>query len=82
MTLKSLNTGEVAEVLKIIASDSDRRRFYDMGIIPKTKAECVLKHKSGEIAAYRIRGAIIALRFEDSEKIIISGREIKCENTL
>ena len=82
MTLKNLNAGDVAKVLKITASGSDRQRFYDMGIIPSTEAECVLRHKRGEIAAYKIRGAIIALRFEDSEKIIISGRGRKCKNTL
>ena len=75
MTLTDLEPNETGEVLKIFASYATKRRLYDIGLIPGTKTECFLKNKKGEISAYKIRGAVMALRHEDSNKIIISRRD-------
>ena len=70
-TLTQLDIGKTGKVLKICADRSDTRRFYDMGLIPGTLVECVLKRHGGDIAAYKIRGAVMALRCDDSDKIFV-----------
>ena len=71
-SLTHLDTGEYGKVLKISAEDSQKHRLYDIGLIPGTVTECVLNHKKGEISAYKIRGAVMALRYEDTDNILIS----------
>ena len=48
-----------------------RRRLRDIGLIEGTKVKCVLKSPAGDPTAYQIRGALIALRSEDAEKVIL-----------
>ncbi len=70
-TLCSLEEGAQAVVIKLEADGSMRRRLQDIGLIPGTKVTCLQKCTHGEIAAYLIRGAAIALRKEDSGGIIV-----------
>ena len=70
--LSQLPVGQTATVLKILPSGTMRRRLQDLGIIPGTKIECVLKSPAGDPVAYRIRGALIALRKKDSETILMN----------
>ncbi len=67
--LNSLNAGQYAVVRKISADDSIRRRLFDMGLIPGTTVECVLISPLGDPSAFLIRGALIALRSEESSRI-------------
>lgn len=71
-TLTALNIGETARVQKLSSTGSMRRRLQDIGLIEGTEVECVLKSPSGDPAAYQIRGAVIALRSEDSSNVLIS----------
>ncbi len=48
-----------------------RRRLLDLGMIPGTRVECLQKSPAGDPAAYLIRGAVIALRCEDSALVQI-----------
>ncbi len=48
-----------------------RRRLLDIGMIPGTKIECVGRSPSGDPKAFLIRGAVIAIRSEDSAGIFI-----------
>lgn len=48
-----------------------RRRLQDIGLIEGTEVLCLQKSPSGDPVAYLIRGAVIALRGEDSSKIIL-----------
>ena len=41
----------------------------DIGLVPGTRVKCVLKSPLGDPAAYKIRGAIMAIRKEDGLKI-------------
>ncbi len=69
--LNSLNVGDMATVKQILSNRDIRRRLLDIGLIPETKVECVGVSPSGDPKAFLIRGAVIALRFEDCEDIII-----------
>ena len=76
MNLQSLAPGESGFVEKIDMKGGMRRRLMDLGLIEGTRVECVGAAPSGEPKAFFIRGAVIAIRKEDCEKIIISGRTV------
>ncbi|HSM14313.1 MAG TPA: FeoA domain-containing protein, partial [Thermoanaerobaculia bacterium] len=69
--LASLAPGERAEVLGIsgLCSAQQRRRLLDLGVVPGTVVENELTAPSGDPTAYRIRGALIALRREQAELV-------------
>lgn len=71
--LSSLKIGEVAQVLSIspLSRGVERRRLMDLGILPGTEIEVEMFSPSGNPAAYRIRGAVIALRDSQAEHIRI-----------
>lgn len=70
-TLDMLEEGETARVTALNMSGAVRRRLQDIGLIAGTQVRLVQKSPSGNPAAYRIRGAVIALRCEDAGKIIV-----------
>ncbi len=70
-TLHKLTVGEHAVVTEILCTGSMRRRLLDMGMTPGAKTECVGISPCGDPKAYQIRGAVIALRCEDSSRIMI-----------
>ncbi|HAN20119.1 MAG: iron transporter FeoA [Clostridiales bacterium GWF2_36_10] len=72
MTLKDLKIGQTAKVKQLLSIGSIRRRLQDIGLIEGTEVECLQKSPAGDPVAYLIRGAVIALRSEDSVNILIS----------
>ena len=74
-SLNDLKPGEKAIVSSLLSTGSIRRRLLDMGLIENTVVECVGKSPAGDPAAFLIRGAVIALRSEDSQNILIRGRD-------
>lgn len=64
--LSTLQRGERGIVHQIELSGSMRRRLQDIGLIQGTTITCLQKSPLGEPIAYLIRGAVIALRQEDS----------------
>jgi len=64
--LAELETGMRAYVVDIHSEDSMRRRLQDLGLIEGTEVVCVQKSPLRDPTAFLIRGAIIALRREDS----------------
>lgn len=70
--LKDLKVGQKAVVEKLDVDDSIRRRMLDIGLITGSKVECIMKSPLGDPIAYMIKGAIIAIRKEDSEKIFVN----------
>ncbi len=70
-TLNSLDAGQDGRVCGINANGGLRRRLLDIGLIEGTKVSCLFKSLSGDPAAYGIRGAVIALRDDDSAFIDI-----------
>ncbi len=70
-TLNDIDAGERAVVERLRIHGSMRRRLLDLGLVPGTAVECVGRSPAGDPKAYLIRGAVIAIRSEDSREIII-----------
>ena len=70
--LSSLKVGQKAKVTSLLSEGSMRRRLQDIGLIEGTVVECIQKSPAGDPVAYLIRGALIALRSEDSAKVLIA----------
>lgn len=70
--LSMLLPNEKCRVLSVDSGPEIRRRLLDMGLVPGTAVSCVFKSPLGDPCAYLIRGALVALRLEDAEKIIVS----------
>lgn len=69
--LNEIRPGEHARILDLTATGNMRRRLLDIGLITNTDIECVGKSPCGDPKAYLIRGAVIAIRSEDSKNILI-----------
>jgi DtxR family Mn-dependent transcriptional regulator len=72
-SLSSLKTGEEAEVLGISRAcrGAQRRRLMDLGIVPGTVISMAMASAGGDPKAFNIRGAMIALREDQSDFIHI-----------
>jgi ferrous iron transport protein A len=70
-TLKDMIPGEKATVKQLLSSGTIRRRLLDIGLTENTEVECVGKSPAGYPTAFLIRGAVIAIRSEDSEAILV-----------
>ena len=68
-TINKLKTGERAIINKIYTKSTLRKRLQNIGLIEGTHIECVCKSPMGDPAAYLIRGAVIAIRNNDSKDI-------------
>ena len=66
--LNELEIGEEAVVTQMIA---ENRRLKDIGLVVGTRIKCLFRSPLGDPAAYRVRGAVIAIRKEDGQKIEI-----------
>ena len=69
--LNDIALGERARVLSQRTSGGIRRRLLDLGLVEGTEVECVGKSPCGDPRAYLIRGAVIALRAEDCDRIAV-----------
>ncbi len=70
--LNRLPVGKKARVSQLISDGASRRRLLDLGIIDGTEIEPLYKSPSGNPVAYLIRGAVIALRTDVSDRILVS----------
>ena len=70
-TLDTLKIGEHAIVKKINSKNDIKRRLLDIGMTEESQVECVLCSPFGDPIAYWIRGALIAIRKEDAQNIIV-----------
>ncbi len=64
--------GEVVTVKELLTRGSMRRRLIDIGLTENTEVRCVGRSPFGDPAAYMLRGAVIAIRREDSGSILVS----------
>jgi ferrous iron transport protein A len=71
LTLDQLRTGRSATVIGLTNQGANRRRLMDLGILPGTRIVVEMKSPLGDPTAYRIRGAVIALRRVQAQKIQI-----------
>lgn len=72
-TLASLPPGQSAEVTGIAAACRGiaRRRLLDLGILPGSTVRAEMRSPGGDPTAYRVRGALVALRREQADLIQI-----------
>ena len=68
-TLDQLPTGPRARVTTLQLTGAERRRMMDLGILPGAAIEVALENPLGDPTAYRVRGAVIALRREQAQQI-------------
>ncbi len=75
-TLVQLRPGESAEVVRIspACQGAQRRRLLDLGVLPGTVVSAEFEGALSDPMAYRIRGALIALRKNQAEWIYITRR--------
>ncbi|WP_026894683.1 FeoA family protein [Clostridiisalibacter paucivorans] len=69
--LNQLPIGSLGKVKQIIAEGNSHRRMLDLGLIQDTTITSLTKSPAGDPIAYEIRGAVIALRSEESSKIFV-----------
>lgn len=72
LALAQLSDGQSAYVTYLDNEPAMRRRLTDLGLIRGTRVTCLCKSPAGDPAAYMIRGAVIALRGRDAERIRVS----------
>ncbi|MCZ7539273.1 MAG: ferrous iron transport protein A [Anaerolineae bacterium] len=70
-TLADLRPGETAEVAALHSAGAERRRLMDLGIVPGTTITAELRSPLNDPVAYRVRGALIALRRSQAAQIEI-----------
>ncbi len=70
-TLCKMTEGCRCRVKKMLIGGAMRRRLNDIGLIEGTDILTLNRSPSGDPAAYLIRGAVIALRDEEAEKISV-----------
>ncbi len=71
--LSDLKFNQVAKVVKLNESCQgfERFRLLDLGVVPGTEIRLALDNPLNDPLGYWIRGAVIALRKEQSNKIFV-----------
>lgn len=69
VTLRELRLGESMTVRSVGGESAMKRRLEDLGMIEGTKVSCLLASPWGELRAYELRGAVIALRNCDAQAV-------------
>lgn len=70
-TLNDIAIGESVVVDKLLMHGAMRRHLLDIGLTEGARVECIGRSPAGNPTAYLIRGAVIAIRSEDSREIVI-----------
>lgn len=63
--------GHKVQVFELLSTGLQRRRMLDLGLIPGTTIEVIRQSPLGDPIAYNIRGALIALRKEESKQLLV-----------
>ena len=71
VTLNKLPVGKTGKVFDITAEGIIRRRLFDLGLIKRTFVKALHISPAGDPIAYEIRDAVIALRSEEAENVLI-----------
>ncbi len=74
-SLWQLAPGHRAWVGELSAQGELRRRLRDLGFVPGAQVECLGRSPLGDPAAYRVRGAVVALRRRDAQRIALGRGE-------
>ncbi len=77
ITLDQLKRGQTAKITDLTERGANRSRLLDLGILPGTQVEVEMKSPLGDPTAYRIRGAVVALRRVQAQQIKVQLEEDK-----
>ncbi|MCM1335588.1 MAG: ferrous iron transport protein A [Bacteroides sp.] len=69
--LCDVSPGERVKIKRLYSGEQIRRRLLDIGLVEGTAVECIGRSPGGDPSAYLIRGAVIAIRREDSRDIAV-----------
>ncbi len=69
--LASLSDGETAVISALYSGGELRRRLMDLGFTEGTRVKRLSKSPLGDPVAFLVKGAVIALRREDIESIVV-----------
>ena len=75
LCLWDIRPGQKARVVKITAERRIQRRLLDHVLVEGTLVEFLGKSPPGDPRAYRIRGAVIAIRSRDCRDILVRKEE-------
>jgi DtxR family Mn-dependent transcriptional regulator len=80
-TLQDLRPGMSGTVVSLSPSclGMQRRRMLDLGILPGTVISAELVSPAGDPTAYRIRGALVALRRHEAALVNVELRAVRSE---
>jgi ferrous iron transport protein A len=78
--LSELQPGKSGQVTRVEGGEEQRRRLMDLGLIPGTVVTAELVSPLGDPTAYRIRGALIALRRDQAGLIFVEPEELQGHN--
>jgi len=70
--LSQLPNGASGTVKYLTAQGQARRHLLDLGLVTGTRIESIRRSPAGDLTAFNIRGAIIALRNEDADQIFVT----------
>ncbi len=68
-TLNEIGIGETARVTTVRQSTPIAARLTELGLTPGCRVMCLYAAASGDPRAYRIRGAVLAIRRRDAAAI-------------
>lgn len=68
--LSELKPGQEARIHSLLCEGAMRQRFLDLGFLPGVSVSCTGQSPSGDPKAFLIRGAVIAIRSQDSRDIL------------
>ncbi len=71
--LTAIRPPDRARVVRLAAAcrGPQRRRLLDLGFVPGTDVAAELASASGDPVAYRVRGALVALRSAQAERVLV-----------
>jgi len=75
--LNQLPKGTTAIITSLTANGLMRRRLMDLGFTEGAKVTVIRKSPIGDPTAYRIRGAVIALRKEEAALIEVQSNNLE-----
>lgn len=71
LSLAQTQTGEIVRIAGLETDGPMRRRLQDIGFTAGTSVQCLQSGPAGDPTAFYIKGTVIALRREDSARILV-----------
>ena len=69
--LSTINEGEEAWVVAVECEKAMRIRLNDLGLIEGSRIQYLFPSVFGDPKAYLVRGAVLGIRNQDAEKIVV-----------